>query len=272
MTHPPGSPHPIPHPTHPLDAELSTLWSRRAQLDQDGWARLYRVVMAILLPWRPRILAALHDEHEQFVHDFFTDKVLRDETLPVERFHAGALKHAYANYLTDRVRRGATEAKMFAAPPPASADAAHGASDERAPLPETLAECGDDDATLLADNGLEPQQLAQSARQWLEHNEPWVTIYLAFHLCPDKEHREPLVRLAQRLDIRSHHHKAAKLGINWKGSPEDGKDFGQTLIGQWITRDLGVAIAPENRDLIHLLLKILCFEALTWAETMESST
>lgn len=263
MTHPPGS-----HPTHPLDAELSTLWSRRAQLDQDGWARLYRVVMAILLPWRPPILAALHDEHEQFVHDFFTDKVLRDETLPVERFHAGALKHAYANYLTDRVRRAATEAKMFAAPPAASADEAHDGRNE----PASLADCGNgDDAALLADNGLDPQQLAQSARQWLARNKPWVTIYLAFHLCPDKEHREPLVRLAQRLDIRSHHHKAAKLGINWKGSPEDGKDFGQTLIGQWITHDLGIAIAPENRDLIHLLLKILCFEALTWAETMESS-
>lgn len=99
-------------------------------------------------------------------------------------------------------------------------------------------------------------------------SEEWVRIFIGFSNCPDADHSEPLVHLARRCNIKSQAYKAARLGFNWRG--KDFTGFDDTLLGRWIV-SLGIGISPENAHLIHGALKILCIEALTWAEQQEAA-
>ena len=47
---------------HPLDAELRDLWSRRRDLDQAGWTRLYEISATVLMNYKPRELAGLPED------------------------------------------------------------------------------------------------------------------------------------------------------------------------------------------------------------------
>jgi hypothetical protein len=120
----------------------------------------------------------------------------------------------------------------------------------------------------LKEAGVSPEKVAESAARWLEMSEESVRLYLALSNCPDAEQSEPLVKLAKRKGIKSYAYKAEKLGFNWGKSCNDG--FGDTLLGAWI-RSLGIEIVPENSLLVLGALKILCFEALTWAEQQEAA-
>jgi len=124
----------------------------------------------------------------------------------------------------------------------------------------------------LADTHM-ANQVSRSARRWLAASEEWVPAYLAFSFCPDKEKREPLVKLAARLRISSYHYKATRLGINWDGrkSRGTGKGFAETLIGQWVSKELGLELRPENASDIDLAFSLLCIEALSWGDTLEAS-
>ncbi len=116
-------------------------------------------------------------------------------------------------------------------------------------------------------------QVSRSAKRWLAASEEWVPAYLAFSFCPDKEKREPLVKLAARLRISSYHYKATRLGINWDGkkSRDTGKGFAETLIGQWVSKELGLELRQENASDIELAFSLLCIEALNWGDTLEAS-
>ncbi len=52
---------------HPLDAELRDLWSRRRDLDQAGWTRLYEISATVLMNYKPRELAGLPEDREVYV-------------------------------------------------------------------------------------------------------------------------------------------------------------------------------------------------------------
>jgi hypothetical protein len=101
-------------------------------------------------------------------------------------------------------------------------------------------------------------------------SEEWVRLFVALSNCPDATLSEPLVRLARRKGIKSQAYKAEKLGFNWRGGDLDG--FAGTLLGRWIVDSLGIELVPENSPLILGVLKILCFEALSWAEQQEAAT
>ncbi len=53
--------------SHPLDAELRDLWSRRRDLDQAGWTRLYEISATVLRNYKPRELAGLPEDREVYV-------------------------------------------------------------------------------------------------------------------------------------------------------------------------------------------------------------
>jgi hypothetical protein len=63
--------------THPLDAELRDLWSRRRNLDEAGWTRLYEISATVLMNYKPRELAGLPEDRDVYILEFFQDKVFR---------------------------------------------------------------------------------------------------------------------------------------------------------------------------------------------------
>ena len=256
-----------PRPSHPLDGELGDLWHARDSLDQAEWTRLYRIVMEILLPYRPQELSGLGEQRDVYVQDFFSDVVMRPAAVP-SRVHAGALKHYYVNYLRDQLDRQKTQQKYFGA----SLDEPD--EDECRSCADPVAGTdGDTGFQSLAEMGVTIGRLRESARDFLGGAEPWVPVYLALSFCPDPERREPLAKLAARMGISSHHHKAKKLGINWGADKTGnaGQSFESTMIGRWVSGDLGIAITAENHDALDATFKILCLEALLWAESQEAN-
>ncbi len=247
--------------TFPFDDELRGLWSRRATLDEAGWNRLYHIVYSVLAQYRPQHLAALPDDLAVYIHSFFVDKVYRFDLLN-ECYHAGALKVFFKNYLFDELRTIARRSAHEVSASETSEDGRNLDSDSKPDVAtEQLVELDSLDA--LAQMGLHPEAVSALARQWLHAQEEWVRLFLALSNCPDAEESEALSRLAARYRIKSQAYKAAQLGFNWREPTYVG--FGKTLIGQWIA-SLGIAIAPENQQPILAALKILCFEALSWAD------
>ncbi len=250
---------------HPLDAELRDLWNRRRDLDQAGWTRLYEISATVLRNYKPRELAGLPEDREVYVLDFFQDKVFRLDSLS-RCDHVGALRLYYQHYLRDLIRSK-------------QARAGHEVADEHDPereSPPSLDEARDaaagnpDPFVELTEAGFALTEVAASASAWLAASEEWVRLFVALSNCPDATRSEPLVYLARRKGIKSQAYKAEKLGFNWRGGDVDG--FAGTLLGRWIVDSLGIELIPENSPLILGVLKILCFEALSWAEQQEAAT
>ncbi len=250
--------------THKLDAELRDLWARRRTLDECGWSRLYAITISVLLNFKPRELAGLHEDRDVYVQEFFEDKVFRIDSLS-RCDHVGALRIYYLNYLRDLIRSKHARSKWEVADK----------SDPDGNSPPSLNEAPDPEAGLgdlfteLEEAGFPPAEVAASAATWLATNDEWVRIFIAFSNCPDAALSEPLVHLAKRKGIKSQHSRAEKLGFNWKKTDIAG--FANTLVGRWITESVGIELRPDNSPLILGVLKILCFEALSWAEQQEAA-
>lgn len=242
-----------------LDAELRDLWSRRQDLDTRGWERLYQIVTGILMPCRPKELKGLPLSRESYVLQYFEDKVFPLDKLKIPD-HAGALQKWYTNYLRDQIDK-VNSIKKWEVPDTYDDDGEHKSriSGSAQPVAETP-----DYLDALEEAGFSGTDIHASARCWLASSEEWVRDYLTKSYCPDGEHSEPLIDLAKRMGIKSYAYKAEKLGFNWK-NPGDYVGFTDTLLGRWIV-SLGIEILPDNIQLIHAALKILCFEALSWVD------
>jgi hypothetical protein len=254
--------------SHNLDTELCDLWARRRDLDESGWSRLYSVVMFVLMSYKPRELAGLREDRDVYIQEFFEDKVFRLDSLS-RCDHVGALRLYYQNYLRDLIRSKQSRSKWEVAD-------AHNPDDPDSDSAPSLNEAPDLETgrdrlfTELEEAGFSPTQVAASAVAWLATNDEWVRIFVAFSNCPDTELSEPLVHLAKRKGIKSQAYKAEQLGFNWKKADLAG--FADTLLGRWISESIGIELRPENSSLILGVLKILCFEALVWAEQQEAAT
>ncbi len=249
--------------THRLDEELGDLWFRRDSLDEEGWNRLYKIVRAALINFTPSHLSGLRENREIYVNDFFTDKVLPPSALR-RPIHVGGLRNIYINFLKDQLRKVKTQKKYFSS---ATDDDPDGDGEEDFEPSNSVEEVGEASTLeLLEDAGLTLEVAVESARKWLGSGEPWVPAYLAFHFCPESEKKEALRSVAQRLKIKSYHYKAAELGINWGNdkSGNTGRGFSDTLLGKWVSNDLGIKIVPENVGVIRAIFKILCSEALDY--------
>jgi len=249
---------------HPLDGELRDLWCRRRDLDAAGWTRLYEIAMSALMNYKPRELAGLPEDRNVYIQEFFQDKVLRLD-LSSQCDHVGALRIYYQRYLRDLLRSKQSREKREVSDKHDPEGESPPSLDE-APEVETS---GTDPLTELAEAGFPPVDVAASARAWLLASEEWVPVFVAFSNCPDAARSEPLVHLAKRKGIKSQAYKAEKLGFNWRGG--DAAGFAETLLGRWITDSLGIELRPENSGLLLGVLKILCFEALSWAEQQEAA-
>ena len=248
--------------THPLDQELGDLWYRRDSLDHAGWERLYTIVRQALR--RQRELSGLPGEHEDYVNDFFADVVMRLSAAPA-RFHVGGLNWIYRNYLRDCLRKENRRAEIFVSENSGQDDTAP----EHPAAPDAESTSAQDQGSVdLIEAGWPREKLEQSARVWLSRAEDWVPVFLGLHFCADAEISETLQKLAKRLGVKSYAYKAKALGFNWdmKKATSSGEKFSATLLGRWLTRDLGLDVSPENKDAIHAAFKILCLEALNRVE------
>ena len=244
-------------PAHPDDEALRDLWSRRTMLSQAEWEKLYKIIFNALRRHASPELFALPESRDDYIQHFFTDKVF-----PLDHSdcaHIGALRCYFQRYLIDQIRRQKTRAEipLDDTAPMSSHHDDEAANDEAA-----------HDAVLSPafDGAPDYPGIAASARAWLAASEAWARLYLALSYCPDAERSEPLRDLAARYNIASYAYKASRLGFNWKKGIDDYKN---TLIGAWLV-SLGFSISPDEMDAIHDALKILCFEALTWAEEYAS--
>ena len=250
--------------THKLDAELRDLWARRRDLDESGWSRLYAITISVLMNFKPRELAGLHEDRDVYIQEFFEDKVFRLDSLR-RCDHVGALRIYYLYYLRDLIRSKKSRSKWEVADKHDPDGDSPPSLDE---APNTEAGRGDI-FTELEEAGFSPIKVAASAATWLATNDEWVRIFVAFSNCPDAALSEPLVHLAKRKGIKSQAYKAEQLGFNWKKTELAG--FANTLLGRWITESVGIELRPENSTLVLCVLKILCFEALLWAEQQEAA-
>lgn len=124
-----------------------------------------------------------------------------------------------------------------------------------------------DVAAELTQHGLTVRGIRESPRRFLRRQEPWVWLYLGLHDCledddPAKATRQ---RLADQHRIRSYAYKAAKLGVvHAKGAapPED------TLLGDWLIRELGLSDPGGHRLALVIAFKILCETALALVESL----
>jgi hypothetical protein len=243
------------------DDELRDLWSRRRDLDESGWARLYVIVTSVLSAYRPSELAGLPDDHDDYVAEFFENKVFRLD-LKSGCDHAGMLRVMFRNFLRDELDKRKVRKDIEVA------DMQHEDDEQSSFVGEAAEPISDEPDAIdaLKEVGLSPEDVAESAARWLETSEEWVRLYLALTYCPDPGRSEPLVQMKKKKRISSYAQRAEKLGFNWKKSTYEG--FEDTLLGIWI-KSLGVEIVPENSLLVLGALKILCFEALTWVDQQE---
>ena len=254
---------------HPLDQELGDLWFNRATLDTEGWRRLYEIVCSALIPVRSRYLGGLTGERKDLVQDFFMDVVMRPSSIPA-RYHVGSLKYIYQNYLITCLRKENRHNQIFVSD----------TADDNGEHEHSAQISNDDDSNMtlgfseLSDAGWPLDRLEKSVHDWLTQNEPWVPLYLSFHYCADAHVSEPLQKLARRYGIRSYAYKAKALGFNWdmEKAVASGETFSHTLIGRWLTEDLGIGVNRDNGRIIHNALKILCLGALNWADEQESAS
>jgi hypothetical protein len=246
------------------DTELRDLWSHRHDLDEAGWTRLYNIVERALKNYKPRELSGLREDNDVYIQEFFQDKVLRLDLLS-RCDHIGALHLYYQRYLRDQIRSKQARAKWEVADE-------HDPEADSPPSLDKAPEVKSDHQKIfseLEEAGLSPAEVALSAAAWLESSEEWVRLFVALSNCPDAEVSERLVHLAKRKGIKSQAYKAEKLGFNWKGSDPTG--FAETLLGRWITDLLGIELCLENSNLILAVLKILCYQALLWADQQEAA-
>jgi hypothetical protein len=248
---------------HQYDHELRDLWSRRQYLDQAEMTRLCLIVTEVLRAYRPRELGGLPEDVNDYINGFLVRKVL-DRDLASQCDHVGALCYYYRNFLIDCLKKQKNRSKIEQHFP----DAPEGDAPYSTQAADLTTDGASDSIEDLRQAGLQPQQVRESAAAWLAGSEEWVRIFVGLHNCPDADASEPLVHLARRKGIPSYAYRAKQLGFNWKGESPEG--FADTLIGQWIV-SLGIEIVPDNIPLVHGALKILCLEALLWAEQQETA-
>ncbi len=246
-----------------FDEELGDLWFRRGNLNDQDATRLYKLVFSLLKGYPYPFPTGLREERAYYINGFFLQKVYRPDAKP-RRIHVGGLKLIYKHFLFDELDKNRTQVK--------DVSSLTSFEEDEVQLDVRVEDPSNNLASTysLADFDLNVDKVAHSAATWLAARDQWVVIYLSLHFCPAADVSEPLSKLADRMNIKSYHTKATKLGINWGMSKAGsaGVPFDETLLGQWVTRDLGIPLATENKPALHESFKILCCEALTLAETL----
>jgi hypothetical protein len=242
--------------------ELADLWSRRANLSEAEWTRLYKLVMGVLAanPVHEESDPKLGGPHgaEALRQSFFMDKVLVPATAPGANpnptLELGGLPSFYRNYLKSQFR------KLKSRPQTGLPDDDDGRMADRSPGFGIFGTAEGDCECLEDSDEVDSCALQKDAREFLRDCEEWVVLYLALHFCMGRS-RLPLSKVHEIYRIPSYHHKARKLGIAPpRGGYRELADFGDTLLGRWLT-DNGIELVEKNLAVIRHAFDLLCMEA-----------
>jgi hypothetical protein len=225
-------------------------------------------------------LESLPDEREEHIAAFFHQKVLEagltatvDPGAPP--VHTGLLVVAFRRYLLDQIRahnrRGQGGEDRFDDEEDAPTRTLSAIPGQSSLLGGHDIEQGD--SIPLDDAALDEDAVRASAARWLDRQEDWVTLYLGLHHCPCAEDQLPLSRLAEVHQVKSYHRKALSLGITHRKEDQDQRKpwFRDTLLGQWLERDLGLPIDAEHASALDLALNLLCGVAMNKAGALQNA-
>lgn len=227
------------------EAELLLLWKKRSCLDKASWDRLWILTTQVLMRFNPSILTQLPDSKQDYVTDFFLNKVMQEKFSSTELSSVSALATFYQRYLID-VHRSLQRRPTVAIDDEATLN--HLADSASA---DAICGCGENQPEV----DVESSKLLESAAAFFKSLSEEDQLYLLLHTCDDKG--EALYKLAERLKIASHHYKAGQLGITRKkGELHEG--YEKTRIGSWLSGKLGLRIAPENAKAILDAFVALC--------------
>jgi hypothetical protein len=236
--------------------ELVSLWRRRHALASTEMGRLYAIVGQALKGCHPPELNTLGEDRQELIAQFIYGKVLRlDADADAEHgepaahsapSNAFALCAYFRRYLIDCTR--------------AAAFKRHVSIDEQISQEtvESLAGAHEPPEAPLTEHGLSAQAVHAAARAFIAALAPPERLLL----CESFGNEAPggLAGVAARHAIASYHYRAGRLGlVHHRQKKPDG--WKNTLLGGWITRELGIAIEPENLDTIRVILQILGAEA-----------
>ena len=197
-------------------------------------------------------------ERDSMINAFFLKKVLEPASLGKQQhcFHAGALRQWFSQFLITEWRRfdmrranGANLDEDFDSDDFVEA-AATSTADE-----ECDAYC--DASRVLTEAGLDEEAVRQSAERLVDGLENWAHLYLAEHLCPPEEERQPLDSIAKAYQIPSYHARARRLGITRK-KDDTPADYEQSIIGSWMASFTGGCMERDQQPLYALLFNFLC--------------
>lgn len=236
---------------------LPELWRRRSRLSPEEIGSLYAIVESALARYHPPELHALGEDKEELIAQFLFFKVLRldcshgcsEGAVHSAPSNAFALCAYFRRYLIDCLR---------------SASFQRNVSIEGEAIRYEVDRCESDAdnslEALLREYDLNEAEVCSRARALIDRLGRTERQLLAGTLGAFSERKGGLSRLAADRGIASYHYHASKLGVVVKKGllPEV---FSQTVLGRWISDDLGIAIQPENRAVIHAALNLLAVES-----------
>ena len=241
------------------DAPLQALWQRRDDLNEQDWERLYQLTFHILRAYPFKEHQGLTLLLDDCITDFFVQKVyeptVREGYAATTPVHANALREYFRRFLIDLQRAQVDHAPL---------DDEHTAQQIATRSWRAFLEAEPDTGDL--EESFVSERYQTAARAFLEQQEPWVGLYLRYHLCAHYAGEDPAPLVRFKDSIPSYYQKAEKLGLKPRAD-RDHHDFPrQTLLGRWLrSLDLTPA-ADDDRDRIRLALKILCQQSLLWVK------
>jgi len=241
--------------------ELVRLWRHRTALAPSEMGRLYAIVGQALKSCHPPELNALGEDRQELIAQFIYCKVLRldadagaEDSAPPARggsAHSApsstfALCAYFRRYLIDCTRSAAFKRLV---------PIGEQITEETV---ENLVGAHEPPEAPLMEHGLNAKAVHAAARAFIAALAPPERLLL----CESFGNEAPggLAGVAARHAIASYHYRAGRLGLVHHRQKKPG-DWKNTLLGGWITRELGIAIEPENLDAIRVVFQILGAEA-----------
>ncbi|SAK46357.1 hypothetical protein AWB79_01110 [Caballeronia hypogeia] len=245
-------------PSLVLDATtLLDLWQRRSSLTQTEMGQIYQLVRVGLRGYHPSELRALPEDKEELIAQFIFSRVLR---LDADR----AASHACAESAPSTVYALCAYFRRYLIDCLRSASLQRNVSlevDDMAARVDAHARSLDDPVdTALAEHGLSEASVRAAARLFVNSLCAADRVILRAALGAGQECKGGLKGVAIEYEVPSYHYRARKLGVTRKKTATIA-DFSDTKIGTWLTTKLRLALTPENRDVILIVLNLLALEA-----------
>lgn len=284
------------------EEDLRDLWSRRPSLTAAEWTRLYQLIHGFLKHRNCPELQSLPGTRDDYIHDFFLDKVFQGGAQGGKIDHSGALVIFFRRYLISAlrdpyVRRRQTDDRLDGAEghpsdPEDAQPSGKGAQESQAlvssrdPKRDLLDRVAEAARAFLTDQRQKPDQhqifkdlnnyyglwvpeILASARGFLMGQGLWERLrsesgWIMLYL---REHFCPkngiaLDALRRRYQIASYHYKALKLGITVPKGEQAALAVFRGSYRGQWLDSLGIPVDEDHRVEMALALQMLCLVAL----------